>query len=404
MEQLTPEQFDEELETGAHENVAPPIDEPPVDGTLLIDLDAEETNEEKNEREKNELLLRLVANNIVYLKDRVAFILNTSVEARNSDIDLAWMYWQTYQSERFDGTHITRDQMMKLTRLSSIARERARIQNQYKLFQADPEVKRFRYIREGDFKQAAIDEKPEGHGFYHVYIDETGKTDPFLSIGSLWILKHGGASDVLKIFEINKWKKDNEITSEFHFSKVTKHKVASYKIFFEKFLSLFPQVSFKLITLNRQGISNQNQAIVDLTYHLLDKGVRHEDETGRAPLPRRLQVTLDEEEKGSDRLKLENIKERLNRQKMEGLRLGLFEVASSSGNYFIQIVDLFTGAVNRKLNNPNGDSFKDELADHILELVGLDISSIDRENTSTDQSHVFNLLDKPFGEQTEPEA
>lgn len=401
MEQLTPEQFDEELETGAHDNVEPPIDEPPAIGSAIDKIAIEEADAEKIEKEKNELLNRLVANNIVYLKDRVAFILNNSVEARNSDIDLAWMYWQTYQSDRFDGENITRDQMIKLTRLSSIARERARIQNQYKLFQADPEVKRFRYIREGDFKQAAIDDRPEGHGFYHVYIDETGKTQDYLSIGSLWILKHGGASDVLKSMEINKWKKDNGITSEFHFNKATKHTAATYKVFFERFLTLFPEVGFKLITVNKQGISDQGQAIVDLTYHLLDKGVRHENETGRAPLPRRLQVTLDEEEKGSDRLKLENIKERLTSQKIEGLRLGLFETASSAGNYFIQIVDLFTAAVNRKLHNPNGDSFKDDLADHILELVGLDVSSIDKENSNTDQSHVFNLLDEVPKDQVE---
>lgn len=379
MEELKSEKFDEELETGEHEN---------------LEIALEELSDEKIEKEKNELLNRLVANNIVYLKDRVAFILNNSVEARNSDIDLAWMYWQTYQSDRFDGTYITRDQMMKLTRLSSIARERARIQNQYKLFQADPEVRKFRWIREGNFKQAAIDDRPDGNGFYHVYIDETGKTQEYLSIGSLWILKHGGASDILKSMKIDDWKKERGISSEFHFTKVTKHTVADYKHFFEMFLTMFPEVGFKLIVVSNKGISNLATAIVDMTYHLLEKGVRHEDETGRAPLPRRLQVSLDEEEKGSDRLKLENIKERLTRQKIDGLRLGLFETIPSSGNYFIQIVDLFTAAVNRKLHNPDGTAFKDELADHILNLVGLDITSIDKDNSNTDQSHVFNLLDK----------
>jgi len=379
MNEPQPEKFDEELAIG----------QLPSDEILL-----EEASADKIEKEKNELLNRLVANNIVYMKDRVAFILNNSIEARNSDIDLAWMYWQTYQSDRFDGSRITRDQMMTLTRLSSIARERARIQNQYGLFQADPEVKKFRYIREGNFRQAAIDEKPEGNGFYHVYIDETGKTGQYLSIGSLWILKHAGAADIFKTMKIDDWKKENGITSEFHFAKLSKNSLGYYKTFFEMFLSMFPEVGFKLIAVNKQGIADQGKAIVDLTYHLLAKGIAHENETGRAPLPRRLQVSLDEEEKGSDRLKLENIKERLTSQNIQGLNLGLFEAIPSSGNYFIQIVDLFTGAVNRKLHDPNGNTHKDELANHILLLVGLDISTIDKENNDTDHSHVFNLLDK----------
>lgn len=193
--------------------------------------------------------------------------------------------------------------------------------------------------------------------------------------------------------EITAWKKQREINYEFHFTKLTKHTLPDYKKFFEMFLSLFPEVSFKLIVINKKGIADQGKAIVDLTYHLLAKGIFHENETGRAPLPRRLQVSLDEEEKGSDSLKLENIKERLTSQKIQGLHLGLFEAIPSSGNYFIQIVDLFTGAVNRKLHF-NENLPKDELADHILNLVGLYISTIDKDNSIADRSHVFNLLDR----------
>lgn len=288
MEELKLVTIDEELETGDPAN---------FDGT------EPESNPEKIERERNELLKRLVTDNIVYLKDKVAYILNNSVEARNSDIDLAWVYWQTYQSDRFNGQHITRDQMMNLTRLSSIARERARIQNQYGLFLADPEVRKFRWTREGNFKQAAIDEKPVGNGFYAVYIDETGKTQEYLSIGSLWILKHSGASDILNSMKIDDWKKRKGINYEFHFTKMSKHSLPDYREFFEMFLAMFPEVGFKLIVVNNRGIVDQGQAIIDLTYHLLDKGVHHENDSGRAPLSRRLQVSIDEEEKGSDRLK-----------------------------------------------------------------------------------------------------
>lgn len=365
-----------------------------IEPVSLDDSKKIETPEDKIEKEKNELLNRLVANNIIYLKDRVAFILNNSIEARNSDIDLAWIYWQTYQSDRFNGDYVTRDEMINLTRLSSISRERARIQNQYKLFQADPEVKKFRFVREGNFKQAAIEDRPEGEGFFHVYIDETGKTQDYLSIGSLWIIKHSGYNDILKSAEIAKWKKDVGMASEFHFNKIHKATAQFYKTFFEMFLSKFPEVGFKLIVVSNKGISNQSSAIVDMTFHLLHKGVIHENETGRAKLPRRLQVSIDEEEKGSDKLKIENIKERISAQNVDGLRLGLFETINSSVNDFIQIVDLFTASVNRKLHNPEGKSVKDEVADHILSLVGLNIDDIDKENADTDHSYVFNLLQK----------
>jgi hypothetical protein len=46
------------------------------------------------ETEKKELLNRVMSGNIENLKDKVAAILNMSVDARNSDIDLAWAYWQ----------------------------------------------------------------------------------------------------------------------------------------------------------------------------------------------------------------------------------------------------------------------------------------------------------------------
>ncbi|WP_431199321.1 DUF3800 domain-containing protein [Mucilaginibacter sp. P25] len=281
---------------------------------------------------------------------------------------------------------------MKLTKMNSLSRVRAKIQNEYKLFQADEKIRKHRGVLEGQFRQEAIDDKPLGLGTYSVYIDETGKNQDYLSVGSLWILKSGYFIHESKR-KLVEWKKANDINYEFHFVDISKHKIASYKEFFAKFLGLHPEVGFKIIVINNKGLANKNSAIVDLTYHLLIKGINHENDTGRAPLPRVLQVWIDEEETGSDQLKIENIKERIEGQKVNGLYFGDFQAVSSEQNFFIQIVDLFTGSINRKLNTQNGEHPKDEFADFVLNTINFDINSIDRNNIEIDNSAVFNLME-----------
>ncbi|WP_454804155.1 DUF3800 domain-containing protein [Mucilaginibacter phyllosphaerae] len=344
------------------------------------------------EAEKKELVHNLVSGNIENIRDRVASILNTSTEARNSDIVLAYSYWGEFEPNYFNGGMITRENAMNLTKTNSLCRVRAKIQNEYKLFQADEKVKKHSGVLKEKFRQEALSDKPTGLGTYSVYIDETGKTQDHLSVGSLWVLKSGFFMHESRK-KLNDWKKEKGIDYEFHFSEISRNKVENFKGFFAKFLGLHPEVSFKVIVINNKGISNKNSAIVDLTYHLLIKGVNHENATGRAMLPRVLQVWVDEEEAGSDQLKIENVKERIDSQKVEGLFLGDFQAVSSKGSFFIQIVDLFTGAINRKLNTPNGDGPKDEFANFVLSAINFDINDVDKNNSDIDNSTVFNLMD-----------
>ncbi|MBF8964301.1 DUF3800 domain-containing protein [Pontibacter sp. FD36] len=360
------------------------------------ELEVQDTTEEKEkskseriESEKKEVISRVNSGNIEKVRDRVAFILNYSNEARNSDIDLAWLYWRTFEADKFNGTSITKEQLRSLAKIGTLSRHRAKIQNEYKLFEADYDVKQYRGVLQENNKQEAVDDKPKGIGMYSVYIDETGKNQSYLSVGSLWILEVGS---LLAYPELAKWKNDKQINYEFHFNALDRFRMPMFKEFFSKFLSLHPAISFKLIVVNNKGFSDKNAAITDLTYHLLNKGVGHENDSGRAPLPRVLQVWIDEDEKGSDILKIENIKERIDSQRIEGLHLGEFQAVDSESNFYIQIVDLFTGAINRKLNTPPGSNhFKDNFADFILETIGFDISDIDTDNDEIDHSKLFNL-------------
>ena len=355
------------------------------------------TPEEKEAKailERKLLIDRVASGTISTVKDKVAFILNNHNEARNSDIKLAYIYWHTFEEEKLEGKEdISVDTMLKLTKQITLARWRAKIQYEYKLFLADEKVQMSRGKLQGQYKRDALDHKPVNLPLYQVFIDETGKNDEYLSVGSLWLLGYNPKL-ILHSYEINDWKKLQNIEYEFHFSKLTKHRVEEYKSFFRLFISKFPDIGFKVIVLKSKGLANKNDAIVDLTFHLLYKGILHEHESKRAPLPRMLQVRIDDEESGSDALKLENIKERLNGQKVEGLHLDLFEAVASAKNHFIQAVDLFTGAVNRKLNFSGEPNFKDDFADFIFDTLGFDISSVDTSADDPGTSMVFNLSAK----------
>jgi hypothetical protein len=372
------------------------VDADAVQGELDYDaLPTEEDNSKKEriEKEKQELLNRVVSGQIENIKDRVAYILNYSNEARNSDIELAWLYWETFERDKYSGSKVSKEEMKKMTRISSLCRIRAKIQNEYKLFQADDHVKRFRGKLEEDKRSEAIEDKPSGIGQYAVYIDETGKNQEYLSVGSLWIVKFDIVAVMSADKKLKEWTKEKEIDFEFHFNELTKNRLPLYKEFFVKFLTMFPETGFKLIVLNNKGFKDKAKAITDLTYHLISKGIDHENRTGRAPLPRVLQVWIDEEEKGGDQLKLENIKERLESQKMKGLYFGDFVAASSKGSFYLQIVDLFTASINRKLHNRSDTNFKDEFANFVLSALRFDINQINTQNSDIDNSTLFNLAD-----------
>jgi len=348
-----------------------------------IDID------EKKERIRRQILNDAISGNIKNIRDKVAFILNNYISTRNSDIELAWIFWQTFEKAKFNGSYITKDDLFKLTKLSTLTRIRAKIQNEYKLFQANDKVKKYRGVLEEEKRNEAIDDKPS-YPLYTIFIDETGKTQDYISVGSLWITDPESA--FFGRSELQKWIDDNKIDSEFHFKELRSNKLELYKEFFKKFITLIPGAGFKVIIVKRSGLKNINAAITDLTFHLINSGVGHENDTGRAPLPRMLQVRIDDEEEGSDLLKLANIKERLVSQNIEGLYLDSFDAIDSKGNLYIQAVDLFISSINRKLHNPiNNGNHKDELADYILKLLNFDFNLLNKDNNEIDKSKIFHL-------------
>jgi hypothetical protein len=139
----------------------------------------------KLEEERKVLLENVLSGNIKTLKEKVGYVLNRYRDTRNSDVELAWQYWTTFQSKIFNGATITKAQLHALTRIGSLSRSSAKIQNEYKLFEADPQVKKYRGILHEEKRSEAIEDKPSCLPSYTVFIDKTGKNQDHLCVGSL---------------------------------------------------------------------------------------------------------------------------------------------------------------------------------------------------------------------------
>ena len=112
-------------------------------------------------------------------------------------------------------------------------------------------------------------------------------------------------------------------------------------------------------------------------YQLLIKGIDHETSSGRAPLPRSLQVWKDLEEAGADKLLMAKLSDRLKQAAKityDGkLVLDELYAIDSKKNAFLQVADLLASSANRVLNRTSSKrNHKDNFADYLLERVGID--------------------------------
>src|SRR5689334_11803768 len=100
---------------------------------------ARNAREEKLEEQRRKLLAAVSAGSPETIEQRVAWILNSEPKARDSDISLMLAYWEAFESE-YSGGSVSREQLYKFTRLTTLTRARARIQNQFHLFEASASI------------------------------------------------------------------------------------------------------------------------------------------------------------------------------------------------------------------------------------------------------------------------
>jgi hypothetical protein len=331
----------------------------------------EESSSADLEAERQIILNGVSAGRRNTLRERVALILNLHPQTRDSDIALQIKYWEIFERHIYNGQFVTPDDLYKLTKLTSIARARAEIQNTFKLFVASPEIGYRRRQLAKDEKEKAVENKPDYPTFV-VYIDESGKTSDYLLVGSVWLLI---PSELLVINEeINRYLEGVNYKKEFHFSEMKNQDLTVYKGFAQVFFQHARSYSFKLISVPRSGISNMEDAIDELYYQLLVRGIEHEDKTRRAPLPRLLTVWKDPEQLGSDKLRLAKLQDKLNQAAKttfeERLTVGELKPVSAEKNWVLQLTDLYVASANRILSRAGGTrNYKDDFAGFLFSQV-----------------------------------
>jgi hypothetical protein len=318
----------------------------PIDDNGLSD-DARK-KAEKFATEKRELLERMASANVINDGDRVAWVLNRHPETRDSDVTLALRFWETFEPALYGHGNIPTHNLYKLTPQTTRTRYRAKIQNDYNLFLATEKVRK----RRGKLEQEHRDIHAEARDAYPwlvVYVDESVKTADNLLVGTFWILD---SSQTLRLKQdLDVWRKLHNFTQELHFSEVNANNLPTYLALLDSLIERGNTISFKVLVLPRKGLTDIPGKLDDMLYQALKRSIEHEHNTGRAPLPRVLQVFKDTEGEARDRISVVNLTERLEAACAgvfdKKLTLAYVHAVESKGNDFIQIADLFLGSVNR---------------------------------------------------------
>lgn len=344
----------------------------------------------KIQKEKQLLLDSLAGGDFSKQKTKVAYILNLYPDSRNSDVTLALRYWQTFQSDIYDPNGILPQDLFKLERFHYLVRARAKIQNEYKLFTSNSEVRRFRKQHEETISDQIISDSPPP-SIIRVFADETGKTQDYVIVSSVWVL-NGRAVYTLDR-AISDWKETSLWKGkEIHFSRMSARDVPVMAEYIEMILRNREYLSFHTVSVQRSRTRRSIDEIVEkLHENMLSHGAQHEINNNRVTLPQKIEVTLDHEQ-SLDPFSLNELKRRANTllsEQYPGIEISSINAVSSRTSSIVQLSDVIAGAINRKLNTPNGNNVKDEMANMIIGMLDIDISL--GQMSDQDSSTIFNL-------------
>jgi hypothetical protein len=354
-----------------------------------------EDSEDPEVKEKREEILSKIRREreLNSVQSRVAYVLSQYPETRNSDVTLQIQYWQVFQRRLLSGGMVTFDNLYELERLTTLKRARAYIQNTLKLFQAtDDRVAKHRKQLDEEKRQEYASSDVSAPSLF-VYADESGKNADHLIVGSAWMLSTGDYPRF--IVESNEWLDENDIDYELHSSDLGKYRLSEYESFIKRFVLKEGLIGFKAISIPNSGFSDKDKVIADLYYWILRRGLEHELDTNRISLPRRLSFAKDAEEEGYDERVLALVRDQLERDAdtlFEGdLYYSTFGAIDSEEEILIQISDLFTWCVNRKLNViPGKDdlNWKDDFAIWFLDSIQFNLQ---QEETEMDRAVALSL-------------
>ncbi|MCW5784066.1 MAG: DUF3800 domain-containing protein [Nitrospirales bacterium] len=336
-------------------------------------LTTEEKKNERIDRERTILLSRLAEINIEDTRTKVAFILNQYRATRDSDIALALKYWQIFHRDLLGSNSISFENFYKLPKFTSISRARAKIQNEYRLFQASNEISKYRAKLGSKQRDFQVEDKPED-SLISIYCDESGKTGRYKIVASLWI--NDGYRFMEVWDELSRWKAGKSIEKELHFTKLGGQDISNVEEFFKKVLCHSDALGFKAVILDSQSVQGIAQEDLNfrLHYQLIINGIEHEVQSGRFSLPRRFSMTKDKDD-GADKLRLVELEQKLRTDCQayfnQDIIIEKVKAEESHSSLYIQLADLFAASINRKLNSP-GSNYKDEIANKVLYLLGIE--------------------------------
>ena len=205
---------------------------------------SQKLDEKQIEAECQDLLNTISFSSVNTLREIAAWILNHYPDTRDSDITLQLKFWETFKSDIYNGRAIRPSDLYKLTHLTSLARERARIQNQFRLFLATKIYNKTRGTLSKEEKDKAIQDKPS-HPLLEVYMADSGKTRGHLLIGSIWFLVAGYQIKLLSN-ETKSLREPYKFEHEFHFKEMKPNELPIYKELISIFLKQANAVCFKM--------------------------------------------------------------------------------------------------------------------------------------------------------------
>lgn len=309
------------------------------------------------------------------LKTKVAWILNQFSATRNSDVALTLKYWELFQSSIYNPNSMRPRDLFTLERFTSIARVRAKIQNEYNLFPADAAIRRRRRANEEDVKDAVIEDKPERNMVF-VYADETGKTAEYACVAAIWLLT--GYALFKLTNAIAEWQERSPWSKgEIHFSEFRKNQLdalADYLGIVKKHREF---LSIKVISVERATIKRPiDEVIHRLHEFMLISGAKHEIDNNRIRLPHAIRLTVDAEQ-SLDVFACADIQNRVaaSFKTSYGDQMEVDEVSavSSHDSAMVQLADVVAGAVNRRRNHRGERNHKDEMADLVIQQLDIQL-------------------------------
>lgn len=258
--------------------------------------------------------------------------------------------------------------------MTAITRARAKIQNEYKLFHANDEVRRFRRNQEEYEREAQLATRPSVPTI-SIYCDESGKTGSYPMVGSMWV--HDLHREKQLRIHFTQWKNRMglSLSNEFHFTEMSRNELSLYKEFVNEFLSVSDMMTFVLAVSEHARGRSLDDTILELHYQLVHQGLERETNARRISLPRQVNFWKDRDD-ANDKLLLTKLEQHLvtnfKHYFDDKLHLSIFNPIDSKISPFIQIADIFTGSMSRLLNQP-GNYHKDELAQHLAALLGVTV-------------------------------